>query len=62
MLLVLSRLFFLSTLGLICLIKIVKTDKRKIMEAIFVFLFVICIALFFKVMSWRDEKQQQHYH
>ena len=31
-----------------------------IMEAIIVFLFVICIALFFKVMSWRDEKREQH--
>jgi len=30
------------------------------MEAIIVFSFVICIALFFKVLSWRDEKRQQH--
>ena len=28
------------------------------MEAIFVFSLVICIALFFKLMSWRDEKRQ----
>ena len=28
------------------------------MEAIIVFSFVICIALFFKLMSWRDEKQE----
>ena len=27
------------------------------MEAIFVFSFIICIALYFKFISWRDEKR-----
>jgi len=28
------------------------------MEAIFVFSFIICIALYFKFISWRDEKHE----
>ena len=29
------------------------------METLFVCSFIVCIALFFKFIAWRDEKRQQ---
>ena len=51
-------LFFLFILEWSCLIRIIKTDKIIIMGAILMSLIVICIALYFKLISWRDEKRE----